>query len=42
MQGLQFSTVCKSWVNIQNSYLLKFYFIYLNLKNIIYLEKVFN
>ena len=40
MQGPQFWTVGKSRMNIQNSYLLKFYLIYLNLMNFVNLEKV--
>ena len=40
MPDPQFWTVWKSRMNIKNSYLLKFYFIYLNFKNFIFLEKV--
>ena len=39
MQGPQFRTIGKSRINIYNSYLLKFYLIYLNLKNFVYSEK---
>ena len=39
MLGPQFWTVGKSRMKIQNSYLLKFYLIYLNLKNFTHLEK---
>ena len=39
MQAPQFWTVGKSRMNVENSYLLKFYLSYLNFKNFIYLEK---